>query len=1148
MAERLDSLAVVEFRIPADPAAREAALAERGLAVDAITQAFAESRLRTVDLIRKSLDPEALHKSIETHAEESWRKALLSEPAVEFGRAFLHSACRYLVRLVRLQPDFESEVIWDGYLLTQRMHELLESGIQAAVLPRYREGTPPEHSRFEADYRSDVISAFQMMELFGIDVPTELRQQPIDIAYITLDAESAFQQTRQLGWERSAESAVAPNNTRWRVDEALGAAAASSTAAAERGTLTISAVGQNQISAGPSKGARIILTGGAGSGKTTVAQWLAVNSARRSLPDALAIWNGCIPFLVQLRHIFRGDGSAFPSELDLVRASSYQGLEVPGGWLKSALSRSAALVIFDGLDELAGPHRTRAEVWLDDLIRQYPGANFIVTSRPEGLFESWFDSRAFTHLALMPMEIEDIRRCVESWFNAITQVIPQRQRRHYRTSEQLLLHDLLRKRGLRLLAESPLLCAMLCAFYAVKVVETAPSTQAELYERVIATLIDTRDRVRGSLDGAPRNFEAYDKSQMLQAIARYMSDMGLPTIPLLRAAAVSQGDLVTAAAQPTALSLVKERLASLATCRVDAREALTYLVKRSIVFCNVGGGEAQFSHRTFQEYLAGYDYAESNDVGTLLGRATDPSWRRTITFAARAALPEVTTKLVDGLLDLAEQEHEHQRDLLMLTAECLTAGGRVSREVLERAREAMASIVPPRSNSEADRFSPFGEEILPWLSGYGDRGPDVVAACVRAAARIGGSGALEIISEYSKLPVSPGVVAEILYGWSSFEPREYAERVLDNIDFVDMPVRISDSTPIESVGFARTIKSLTLGITDGLIDFRNWHRLHKLEEIDVAKYWRLESLKGLSKITSLRRLNLSSNVRIDDLSELSALPRLRELYLSGCVEVSDITQIAGIGTLRVLFLDRCKVVDPQPLSSLSGLKSLSLNECPVRDLSFARELRDLRTLRAETNGGIVGDIDLRECRSLRRLHVTLAPGNVGSIRLPENIDLDELHIIGARSSDIAMAGALTGLRKLKLSSAEHMADLGALARLEHLEELDLSNCVRLMSCQGIESNRNLRSLSLSRTQVVNVDFAATLESLEVVNLDGCEALSSVQGLSSLKHLKRLTINDVPTYSYRSPNTSTWASVQCLVIEQSQVDFYNYDPYNYGPGA
>jgi predicted NACHT family NTPase len=46
----------------------------------------------------------------------------------------------------------------------------------------------------------------------------------------------------------------------------------------------------------------VVIAGEAGSGKTTILQWLAVQAAQRSFGVELDEWNKLVPFFIQLRN------------------------------------------------------------------------------------------------------------------------------------------------------------------------------------------------------------------------------------------------------------------------------------------------------------------------------------------------------------------------------------------------------------------------------------------------------------------------------------------------------------------------------------------------------------------------------------------------------------------------------------------------------------------------------------------------------------------------------------------------------------------------------------------------------------------------------------------------------------------------------
>ncbi len=167
------------------------------------------------------------------------------------------------------------------------------------------------------DYRGDIVREYKDMELFGYVGTSMLARQPLDLAYIELET-------------RSTTSSGSPR----RVDAALAAS-------------------QSTVETG--RGQRMLIVGPAGSGKTTVMQYLAVRAARRAFPNELAAWNEYTPFVVRLRQVFVGTSPVRPTEHVLwSQVSNYRQTEVPGQWLRDNLDR-AALVILDGWDSASSP-------------------------------------------------------------------------------------------------------------------------------------------------------------------------------------------------------------------------------------------------------------------------------------------------------------------------------------------------------------------------------------------------------------------------------------------------------------------------------------------------------------------------------------------------------------------------------------------------------------------------------------------------------------------------------------------------------------------------------------------------------------------------------------------------------------------------
>ncbi|MER5643883.1 NACHT domain-containing protein [Streptosporangium sp. NPDC002524] len=1092
LVERLNRFELVEFR--------RLETAERDLAIEGVCEALESFRIDRDDVIRLRFVHGDIAARLRPAVHKKWRRDLLSEDATEYGEWFLQFACQYIVALTKKLPDFHNELIVDTFVLAQKTYELLEDGIEGVVLPHFRQGTPKETSAFEAHYASDIIHTYKNMELFGLDLPLELQKRPIDIGYIILMAET-----------ESAHAAP--------VDEWIG-----------------------EIAAHPKTLPRIVISGAAGSGKTTISQWLAVCAAQHSFPRALQNWNGLVPFVVQLRVVFSGAGRIYPKEEALILASSHRGSEVPGDWVSSTLKSGKALIILDGFDELSELHRSDFFIWLEKLLTEYPDVRYVVTSRPEGISLPWFTRQRFSLLRLLPMQLGHIKLCVNAWFDSLVAYESQERRDHYRGRQQALLRDISSRISVREIAETPLLCAMLCAFYADNLSDNAPKSRGELYERVIKALVDKREKGRRSLRGVALEFSERDKLDLLESIACHLTEHSATSIltddlktTLGPVPSPAVGGLLPAERPPlllpakTVLEIVEECLPGMINITVGAKEAVRILVNRTIVFREVSPGEAQFSHRSFQEYLSALGYAHAGRTDSLVRHITDPGWHRVIAFAAGVFDRPSVNLLINSILDVAEDSYDDQRrSLLLLAAECISVGRRVENASAARAREALTAILPPRSIEEAELIGGGGEGMIRWLSRYTDQPPQTQAACVHAAAVLGGDDGLEVIAQYARTAGEQDVVDEIIRCCERFEVDDYVDRVLSHLPLDDVTVHVTSEKLLARVGRLVGLTRLHVDVGHGPLDFRRWHALTNLTELDCGGHREIASLAGIERLSALRRLNLSG---VSGLDELRSLVHLEELYLAGCGKLKDLGHLSELSRLRILILDGCtRIQDFSAIRAMHELRTLSLNGCGLTSLDFCHDLPELRTLRAMSRTGVSDTGELDRCQNLHRLELRLAGKRETPLRLPGSGRLRSLILRGAvTAADLTALASTPNLIELQADDVEGLFSLSCLSELNGLRKLILTDCRTLRDCEGISHLTNLVELDLSGSGIRHLEFVRHMTALTQIRLDGCERLEDISVLREAPNLRHVSLRG-----------SLVAEID-TILDRGQV-VVDYDPY------
>ena len=475
LARRLEDIgdqAAHRLRPLYDTAYRDLAENERLAAMNAVVDALVAADLGDRTLFLADADPVKLAREVRRRMPGAAQQAGLSDAAGELYRAVLDDSCLALVSIVRRLPEFQPAAITE---LLGRTSSLADDiGRVLARLPRTSLDAPrgTDHdAEFRRRYLDTVSTQLDDLELFGIDVHCYRPRTQVSVAYFSLTVAAGDRPFRH--GRMSAEDDWFGRRHRdgtggVRVEEAL----------AERPCT--------------------LLRGEAGSGKTTLLQWLAVNCARGSFTGRLAPWNGRVPFLIRLRsHADRP--LPRPSEFIGEMGAMLAGV-MPKGWVDRQLHEHAVLLV-DGVDELVPNQRRGVRSWLGRVCSAFPELPIVVTSRPGAASKSWLDEHGFGSVLLEPMSPVDITEFCRRWYLAIRQATahdhsllpcPPNKLDQY---EAGLLRHFDTNRHLRAIANSPLLCAMLCALNLDRNMQLPPDRML-LYEAALNLLLERRDAER----------------------------------------------------------------------------------------------------------------------------------------------------------------------------------------------------------------------------------------------------------------------------------------------------------------------------------------------------------------------------------------------------------------------------------------------------------------------------------------------------------------------------------------------------------------------------------------------------------------------------------------------------------------------------
>jgi hypothetical protein len=340
---------------------------------------------------------------------------------------------------------------------------------------------------------------------------------------------------------------------------------------------------------------------------------------------------------------------------------------------------------------------------------------------------------------------------------------------------------------------------------------------------------------------------------------------------------------------------------------------MTVLLERTGLLRRPALDSMDFVHRTFQEFLAGKQLVENDDVGQLVDRATDDQWANVITMAAGHAQPAQLVELIEGLT--THSAYEPGGRLAVLAVSCYQTAARIPPKVQPLLFEAALSLMPPETQEAAEVLAFAGPAVLSHVDVETlDRRQ--AAAVLRTASILGGAGGLALIAQIAR--AHEGLqrelsAASVFFAADRFVDDVLAEAKLDGHLIVTdhrllrLLDRLTNVQMVELRG-ARAPGLNPLGLAPPAAESLILH--------DVGE------LRGVAAWAQIRRLEVRSSGRLPDLSPLSDLGRLMSLTLEfgagRVVRLAPVGHLPSLGRIAIRGIDDV-IVDLQPLERLGAI-------------------------------------------------------------------------------------------------------------------------------------------------------------------------------------------------------------------------------------
>ena len=448
-----------------------------------------------------------------------------------------------------------------------------------------------------------------------------------------------------------------------------------------------------------SQSRRVVILGAPGSGKTTLMSYFAVMLAQQN-PDILGLdgdtdW---LPILIRMRDFARHLDKSLIDYARIFAENTMSVKPLPVGFFEHWLSDGRALILLDGLDEVAEEAKRHNVVKrIENFLGQFDRNRAIITSRPAGYRRDFFRTEEFPHYQLQPFDDQKISAFIDNWYNSRFQDQAEAERRKQSLRKALEDND-----RIKLLARNPLLLTIIALIHRYQAV--LPKKRHKLYDKAVETLLINWDQPKDlSSDKRLKYFDVEDDlRRLMESLAYWIHTQGN----------VEDNDSGTLIDRDELIDQLKQQIKDLKQVQPHQAEKeakrFVELIRERTGLLNEQGQDCYgFVHKTFQEYLCAEEinYQADNErdseivLDPIREHLHDSHWREVLLLLIAQQKPKNAAKAIRAVLtNNSNYEQWLHRDLLF-AGNCLgedpknlqSADSGLFEEILERLVELEVS-------------------------------------------------------------------------------------------------------------------------------------------------------------------------------------------------------------------------------------------------------------------------------------------------------------------------------------------------------------------------------------------------------------------------------------------------------------------------
>ncbi len=373
---------------------------------------------------------------------------------------------------------------------------------------------------------------------------------------------------------------------------------------------------------------KVVLLGEPGSGKTTLLKYFAVTLAKGQTADlGLAEGTEWLPILIQIRELVLHPEMSIVNYIRHFAETTLSMSPLPGGFFEAWLQDGRALILLDGLDEVA-EDRKRLEMVqkINTFLAQYENNRAIITSRPVGYRRDFFRTAEYAHHLIQPFDDEKINTFIDHWYDTRTRDKAEAERQKDSLRKALAEND-----RIELLARNPLLLTIIALIHRYQA--QLPRERYKLYDKAVETLLRTWDANREITNHKTLEYLRLDDvRRLMEQLAYWIHSQG--------ATGDNQGG--TLIDKDSLLSQLSRYIQELKKnleryqAREEAERFLKLIRERTGLLNEQGKDCYAFVHKTFQEYLAAQEINDRKGDGFevvlkhIQDHLHDPHWREVL--------------------------------------------------------------------------------------------------------------------------------------------------------------------------------------------------------------------------------------------------------------------------------------------------------------------------------------------------------------------------------------------------------------------------------------------------------------------------------------------------------------------------------------